>query len=110
MASSRSLPQPCASSGSAPFADTPRSRKAPEPGRMRAENGKDRTMEIPVEIPEIPRRSEILPPIATGGKNRGAGPFFCVAGLEVPPQDWVNTENVEKVGREGGNGRAGGLR
>src|SRR5258708_39033457 len=48
-------------------------------------------------------------PILTD-KNSGVGPFFRVAGGEIPPEDRLNTENLEEVGGDARDRRARRLR
>ena len=69
-------------------------------GREHADDGEDGAINLQVRLREIPRRSEILPPVSVADKNGGAGPFFRVAGAEIPSEDRLNTENLEKVGRD----------
>ena len=59
---------------------------------------------------EIARRSEMLPPISIADKNGGSCPFFSVAGVEIPPEDRLNGEDLKKVGRDACNNCACRLR
>jgi hypothetical protein len=52
----------------------------------------------------------MLAPISIADKNRGPGPFFRVAHAEIPPEDRLNSEDLEKVGGDVRDRRAGGLR
>ena len=79
-------------------------------GREHADNGVDRAINLQVRLREVLRRSEILPPVSIADKNGGASPFFRVAGAEIPPEDRLNTEDLEKVGRDACNRRARRLR
>jgi len=56
-------------------------------GREHADNGEDRAINLQVRLREISRRSELLLPVSIADKNGGAGPFFRVAGVEIPPKD-----------------------
>src|SRR5713226_5108892 len=45
-------------------------------------------------------RSEVLPPVAVADQAGPSGAFFRVAGAEIPPEDRLNSEDLEKVGRD----------
>ncbi len=75
-------------------------------GREHAYNGENRAINLQVRLGEVRRRSELLPPISIADKNGGASPFFRVAGGEIPPEDRLNTENLEKVGGDARDHRA----
>src|SRR5229473_6964033 len=79
-------------------------------GGEHTDNGVDRAINLQVCLREIPRRSELLPPISIADKNSRVGPFFRVAGGEIPPEDRLNTENLEKVGGHARDRRARRLR
>ena len=79
-------------------------------GREHADNGEDAAVNLQVGLREIPRRSEMLPPVAIADENGGAGAFFRVAGAEIPAEDRLNPEDLEKARRNSGNRRARRLR
>ena len=85
-------------------------RRETKSGREHADNGEYRAINLQVRLREVPRRSEILPPVSVADKNGGAGSFFRVVGAEIPPEDRLNTEDLQKVRRDGCNRRARGLR
>src|SRR5712671_1082767 len=76
--------------------------REPEPVREHADNGIDRATNLQVRLREVWRRSEVLPPVSIAGKNDQRGPFLRVAGAEIPPEDRLNSEDLEKVGRDTG--------
>lgn len=57
-----------------------------ESGREHADNGEDRAIDLQVRLGEVPRRSEILPPISTADKNGGPAPFFASLALKSRPR------------------------
>src|SRR6266851_9213622 len=52
----------------------------------------------------------MLPPISIADQNATASSLFCIVGAEIPSQDRLNTENLEKIGRDPCNRRACRLR
>ena len=52
----------------------------------------------------------MLPPVSIADKSSGARPYFRLAGVEIPPENRLNTEDRQKVGRDASNPRARGLR
>ena len=54
-------------------------RREAESGREHADHGEDRAVDLQVRLREIPRRSEMLPPVSVADENGGAGPFLRVA-------------------------------
>src|SRR5580693_730864 len=79
-------------------------------GREHADNGVDSTINLQVRLREVSRRSELRLPVSIAYKNGGTSAFFGVAGAEIPPKDWLNTEDLEKVGGHARGGRARRLR
>ena len=78
--------------------------------REHADNGVHRAINLQMQLREVQRRSELLPPVSIADQNGGAGPFFRVGGGEIVPEDRLNTEDLEKVGGDGRDHRAGRLR
>src|SRR5260370_31296117 len=68
--------------------------------RKHADNRVHCTINLQARLREVPRRSEILSPVSIADKNGGAGPFFRVAGGEIPPQDRLNLGDPWKLGRD----------
>src|SRR6267154_6567302 len=52
----------------------------------------------------------MLPPISIADQNGTASSLFCIVSAEIPSQQRLNTENLEKIGRDPGNRRARRLR
>src|SRR5258708_20804637 len=52
----------------------------------------------------------MLPPISIADQNGTASSLFCVTSAEIPSKDRLNTENLEKIGRDACNRRARRLR
>src|SRR5882762_2700139 len=74
-----------------------------EPVREHADNGIGRATNLQVRLREVRRRSEVLPPVSITGKNDRRGPFLRVAGAEIPPENRLNSEDLEKVGGDAGD-------
>src|SRR6267143_971932 len=75
-------------------------------GRKNSDNGETRAINLQVRLREVPLRSEMLPPVFMADKKSGVGTFSRVVGAEVPPEDRLNAEDLEKVGRDVCNRRA----
>src|SRR5713101_6612753 len=52
----------------------------------------------------------MLPPISIADQNGTTSSLFCIVSAEIPSQDRLNTENLEKIGRDACNRRARRLR
>src|SRR4029077_8085287 len=81
-----------------------------KPGREHADDGVDRATSLQVQLREVLRRSELLLPVAKADQNDASGPFLGISSAEIPPEDGLNTEDFEKIRRDGSNRRARRLR
>src|SRR5437867_5522242 len=79
-------------------------------GREHADNGEDRTVDLQVRLREVRRRSEILPPVSIADKNDRRCSFLRVTGAQIPSEDRLNSEDLEKVGGDARDRRARRLR
>lgn len=81
-----------------------------KPVREHANHGEDRVINFQARPRKVLRRSEILLPISITDQSDWSGAFPRVRGAEIAPDDRLNPEDLEKVGGDTCNHRAGRLR
>ena len=79
-------------------------------GREHADHGVDGAVDLEIRLREVRRRAEMLLPVPEAHENGGCGPLRPVLGAEIPPEDRLDAEDLEKAGRDARHRRSRRLR